>query len=89
MYLLLLFTNTVTHVHRLTWMTRKDRKLQSCNNPCELYEAKWMKQMQASSIVQETPIPVENTDKIDALIAEVENLKVMQGKSDVIPLSPF
>lgn len=48
-----------------------------------------MKQMQASSIVQETPIPVEDTDKIDALIAEVENLKVMQGKTDVIPLSPF
>ncbi|CAA3030678.1 myosin-9-like isoform X1 [Olea europaea subsp. europaea] len=30
---------------------------------------------EASSIVQETPVPVEDTEKIDALTAEVENLK--------------
>ncbi|KAL2510788.1 Myosin-11 [Abeliophyllum distichum] len=30
---------------------------------------------EASSIVQETPVPVEDTEKVDALTAEVENLK--------------
>ena len=32
---------------------------------------------EASSIVRETPVPVEDTKKIDALTAEVENLKVV------------
>lgn len=35
---------------------------------------------EASSIVQETPVPVEDTAKIDALSAEVENLKVNVGE---------
>ncbi|XP_071938817.1 myosin-9-like isoform X6 [Coffea arabica] len=32
---------------------------------------------EASSIVRETPVPVEDTKKIDALTAEVENLKTL------------
>lgn len=44
---------------------------------------------EASSIVQETPVPVEDTEKIDALTAEVENLKVMPVKCDVIPSPLF
>ncbi|XP_022899024.1 myosin-11-like isoform X1 [Olea europaea var. sylvestris] len=38
---------------------------------------------EASSIVQETPVPVEDTEKIDALTAEVENLKeLMQSEKE-------
>ncbi|CAK9140657.1 unnamed protein product [Ilex paraguariensis] len=32
---------------------------------------------EASSLVKETPVPVENTEKVEALTSEVENLKVL------------
>lgn len=41
----------------------------------------------SSSIVKETSVPVEDTEKVEALTAEVENLKVIQVTKCIISIS--